>query len=1104
MLGRGSQYGPFLLLNILAGTTYVGVVCADESAELEFFENKIRPVLIQHCYECHSAATDDPEGGLRLDWRDGLLTGGESGAAIVPGESTTSLLLEALRHETLEMPPDEKLDDAVISDFQQWIERGAFDPRDAPPSAAEANELAWEAKLLERKQWWSLQPVECPSVPEVNDREWSEQPVDRFILAKLEKLGLTPAPQAGRNTLIRRLTFALTGLPPTPEEVQTYIKDESAEAWENLVDRLLASPHFGERFARHWMDVVRYSDTYGYEWDIPAKGAWRYRDYLTRAFNTDVPFDQLVREHIAGDLIDSPRINHVDEFNESLIGLMFYQMGEKRHGDSADFNGVHQEMLDDKINTFSKAFQAITITCARCHDHKLDAVAQKEYYALAGSFFSSRWVTNTLDTPERNHSILEELRAIKGELRKRLAASWMKQLDELSVGMLDERQSVWNPPQADAQEAAPTLEDPRHLWFQLTKAASDQQELADVWKSLSEQYTAEQISRSKHNTEHFITVADFREGIPEGWSIDGVGFRETIECGDFTVALEGPEVIGRVLPGGLFTHALSPRLNGALRTAYLSQFDRSHLSFEHCGGDYSAHRTIVDNAFLTERQKYLDSLGMSWLRLSTYPQYRDRKVYVELATKTSNPNFPPRMGLLKNLTAEEISNPTSWFGVSRVLAHDVDAQPLDKLTRFASLFAGDPPSSLAEAAERFEAWFGQAIEAWSRNETGEEEVRLINWLLDRQLLANRRDLFAENQIKQLIDRYRHTEQLIEVPQTINGVAEIDPGCDYRLNIRGDFDLVGDEVPRGYLEALTDSKAGFQVPGSGRLELAHAVASPDNPLTARVFVNRVWHWLFGQGIVATPNNFGKLGRLPSHPDLLDFLTSQFIEEGWSIKRLVRTLVVTETWRQASQSSEQALQEDPENLLLHRYRMHRLEAEAVRDAMLAISGQLEPRLYGLPIDPSRAKEDPQKRLVAGPLDGERRRSIYTKITIMEPPQFLAVFNQPQPKIPTGRRDVSNTPLQSLSLLNDPFVTSQAGHWAVSLLAEEHSSVEKCLERMFLGAFSRAPTTAEVERWSLAVKEFGTLHGVSPGQELTSLVIWKDLAHAMFNVKEFIYVR
>jgi hypothetical protein len=272
----------------------------------------------------------------------------------------------------------------------------------------------------------------------------------------------------------------------------------------------------------------------------------------------------------------------------------------------------------------------------------------------------------------------------------------------------------------------------------------------------------------------------------------------------------------------------------------------------------------------------------------------------------------------------------------------------------------------------------------------------------------------------------------------------------------------------------------------------------------VFVNRVWHWLFGAGLVSTPSDFGHLGELPSHPELLDYLASQFVAEGWSLKQLVRTLVQTETWRQASTTNELASSVDPRNRLLHHYPLRRLEAEAIRDAMLAVSGRLDERLYGRPINPYRLNEDPQKRLFSGPVDGEGRRSIYTKITIMQPPRFLATFNQPKPKISTGRRDVTNTATQSLALMNDPLVSNQAQHWAARLVASADPSPDRRLTRMFRRALGREPTQLELQRWNAAVDDFAMTHKTAEDQVMNSTAVWKEIAHAMFNLKEFIYIR
>ncbi|HUG66687.1 MAG TPA: PSD1 and planctomycete cytochrome C domain-containing protein [Pirellulaceae bacterium] len=1071
----------------------------DDAASTEFFESRIRPVLVRHCYECHSQAVAKAKGGLRLDSREAIRQGGESGPAVEPGDVANSLLITAIRHESFEMPPKKKLPESVIADFVKWIEAGAPDPRDA---AADPNAVAselWDTQFQDRLNWWSLRPVVRSEVPTVQDTMWSSQAIDRFILAKLEEHQLRPASIADKRTLIRRLSFTLTGLPPTPRQLTQFLDDESASTYEALVDRLLDSPHFGERWARHWMDVVRYTDTYGYEWDIPAKGAWRYRDYLIRAFNQDVPFDQLIREQLAGDLLESPRVNEAEQINESLIGTMFYQLGEKRHGDSSEFNGIHQEMIDNKIDAFSKAFQAMTIACARCHDHKLDAVSQREYYALAGSFMSSRWVTNTIDLPTRNADVIQSLKVIKTKLRTALGTNWAEHLAEANRESLADSLTML----ARDSQSVP-LEHPLHAWSRITSAAAQDSDIASAWSELSSIYANESEQRSSENKTHFKLIVDFRHGPPVGWSVDGVGLQEIVRSGDFVVALDGDSAIASILPSGLFTNSLSPRLNGAVRTPYLNTLTPGHISFECCGGDFAAQRTVYDNAFLTEKQVYLKQATPKWKLLSTVPAMRDRRIFIEFATKTSNPNFPPRVGLGGATTKEQEADPRSWFGITRVVTHDAPLTPKDELTRFAPLFTGDAPKTLEHAADRYAAWFAHAIETWRNDVASPEDVEMLNWLLDNRVLDNTIGQNEGSQIFRLVADYREAEKLLATPCTVNGLADIDEGYDYHLNIRGDYDQLGEAVPRGFVEAVTGSKQAFAASTSGRRELAEFVASPHNPLTARVFVNRVWHWIFGTGIVSTPSDFGHLGDQPSHPELLDYLASQFVADEWSMKKLIRAIVLTETFRQSGFVDQLARDIDPKNRLLHHYPLKRLEGEAIRDAMLAVSGRLDPTLFGPPIDPLRANEDAQKRLFSGPLDGDGRRSIYTKITIMEPPRLLALFNQPEPKIPTGQRDVTNTPAQSLALLNDPFVERQAEHWAEQLIEIGHRTPEDRISNMFERALGRSATDLELTRWAVMVDDLAALHKVPSETVMGNVSVWKDIAHAVFNLKEFIYTR
>ena len=1111
---RSSEPGQTLLTLMLARTLALAasLACscsaiADEqlsatvisdNAQDEFFEQKIRPLLVRHCYECHSGASNEIKGGLRLDYREAALKGGDSGPALKAGSPNDSLLLSAIRHEGLEMPPGKKLTAAEIQNVEEWIRSGAFDPRDHPPDPKAIASETFEALYQDRRQWWSLQPPVATEPAQVrwpqDDSQNSDNAIDQFVLAALQAQQLIPASRADERTLIRRASFAVTGLPPSQEQLDAFLSDQQPHSWQRVVDQLLASPHFGERWARHWMDVVRYTDTYGYEWDMPAKGAWRYRDYLIRAFNIDVGFDQLVREQIAGDLLKSPRLNQELGINESLIGPMFYQMGEKRHGDSSEFNGIHQEMLDNKIDAFGKAFLATTISCARCHDHKLDAVSQRDYYALGGLFMNARWITNTVDLPERNHVLREELKPLKRQLRTELAQRWQTNLEKLTTETF-----------TTLSKKVPErpLEDPLRIWSQLQSADGGTQSIEVAWQALQASYREESQRRIAENSGHFATVVDFRDGVPKEWSVDGEGTREISPRGDFVVALSGEKAVDSILFGGLCTNSLSPRMNGALRTPWTKLLGPGHLSFEVAGGDFSAQRTVVDNAFLTEKQQYLANATPQWRLVDTLSGL-DRNVYIEFATKTSNPNFPPRVGLGGACSEEQVGDPRSWFQISRVVKHTAPFSPKDELTRMLFLLDGEAPRTLDDASGQLRAVLKESIVAWQEERPTDDQIRLLNWMLSSEFLENSAETDKpDSSINRVVQNYRELEQKLAEPVTVNGMADIDQPLDYRLNIRGDYDQLGDPVPHGAARFLLDVCEATESQRT-RLELAELVASPKNPLTARVYVNRVWHWLFGQGLVRTPDDFGHVGDRPSHPQLLDYLTLKFIDRGWSTKQLVRSILLSQTWQQSQQSVSDALEVDPTNRLLHHFPVQRLDAESLRDAMLFVSGRIDGSLYGPTSNPYRLNEDDQKRLFSGPLDGLGRRSIYTKVTIMEPPRFLATFNQPAPKIPTGRRDVTTTPAQSLTLLNDPFVAGQADHWSSQLVLQNDPTIESRLQHMFLKALGRIASSEELSRWSEAARDFASEEMIPEQDVLSNQAVWQTIAHAMFNTKEFLYVR
>jgi hypothetical protein len=1089
-------------------------LAAEEDAA--FFAGKVLPVLRRRCFECHSHERKI-EGELTLDSKAGWQTGGFSGPALVPGKPEQSLLVKAVgwADQDLQMPPTKKLPEDEIAVLTSWVARGAPDPRQTSSVPGKSKTEQWKAELKERSTWWSLQPPKASAPPQVADATWGAEPVDRFIFAKLRKAGLSPAPPADAETLLRRLSFVLTGLPPSPRQVVAFRRafaQDADSATARLVDELLASEHFGERFARHWMDVVRYTDTYGYEWDNPAKGSWEYRDYLIRAFNGDVPFDQLIREQLAGDLLAAPRIDANADVNESLIGPMFYHMGEHRHGSSLAFNGIHQEMVNNKIDAFSKAFLGMTVACARCHDHKLDAISQADYYALAGVFMTPRWTARSIDAPGKNDVAVAELKQIRDAVRKQLAEAWQAAIREDALQAATLRH--W----ADSQRAAwkdPKLEDIAYPFAQLLESSAadsaksnGDEAAAERWRRLADEWRSTADERRKQNKAKFQVLADFAQpGFPENWAVEGDGIQHGYTAeGTPLIALEGDRVVAQLLPRGYHTHALSSKLPGAVRTPAHDAVPGRFVSLKVTGGEWAGKLIVPQNAFQNEGLVFFDPAAPpTWVSVAdSTPVNGVTRVTAEFATSALNPNFPPRTGVARSggvalPDADDGFDKRSWFSLTGIVAHDAAGAPADTLDAFTGLYDGPAPTTVDAAWRRLAAWATAAVDRWAAGKCRPGDITLLNRLLAEKLLPN--DIEALPQLAPLVKRYREIESRVSFPRSAmsmdeRGVAPVN----YRLNLRGDVDQDGPPVPRGFLEVFVDRNEVGKSSGSGRLELAEYLASPRNPQTARVYVNRVWQWVFGTGLAATPDDFGKLGDRPSHPELLDYLALEFMQEGWSTKKLLRRLVLSRTFRQSGAVAAVAAERDPDNRLLHHYPTRRLEAEAIRDSLLVVSGRLDPRLFGRPIKPPRNAEDAKKRLFSGPLDGHGRRSIYIEMSIMEPPKFLKGFNLPDLKLPTGKRDVTNVPAQALILLNDPLVIKMAKQWAERLLEDGRTVPAERLRAMFLTALGREPSAAETSKWTEAVASFAA----SSGDVMSDRQAWTELAHALFNVKEFIYYR
>jgi cytochrome c553 len=800
--------------------------------QIAFFEKKIRPVLVDKCYKCHSADAEKVKAELYLDTRDGVRKGGETGPSVVPGNPDKSLLIRAIRFkdESMQMPPKAKLPDDVIADFEAWVKMGAPDPREGKIAKHDIN-------IEKGRQFWSFQPPKKQPIPPIAK---AENPIDAYLLEALQKKGLTPLGPADKRTLIRRAYFDLIGLPPTGDEVEAFVADASPQAFEKVVDRLLASPHFGERWARHWLDLARFAETTGKTVNFNYPHAWRYRDYVIAAFNADKPYDQFIREQLAGDLLptDDPKRKA-----ERLIATGFLAIGPKALNER---NGVQFELdvADEQIEVTTQAFLGLTAACARCHDHKFDPIPQKDYYALAGIFRSTETCYGTV-------------RFIQGNRPSPLLAL--------------------------PKDSAPFAVE------KLTEAEKKRIEgqIKTFQDSLKDFKPDQQVQR-------------------------------------------------------LFANAQISLLQARL-------------------ADYDA-----------EGNPKLEAMGV-----------RDKPA-------GANSPFAPK-------------GPPGGFG----------------------------------------GFFG-------------------------------------------------TRTIADSP----------------LYVRGEVDKPGDIVPRGFLQVMTTAPVKIRSGESGRLELANWIASKNNPLTARVMANRVWQHLFGRGIVPTPDNFGVAGQPPTNPALLDWLAITFMDDGWSVKKLIRRVMLSQAYQRDSKNDPNCFEADPENALLWRMTPRRLDAEALRDSTLAVSGLLDPRP---PVGSYVAKQG------EGPTTGPRfggpvanaindprnnQRSVYLPVVRDNLPEALSLFDAADPGLVVAERPTTTVPAQGLYLLNSPFMLRVSDAAAEKLLKETTTDTER-IRAAYLQFFGRPPSEKEIK----SAEEFLGSYRVAAKKDrnparLIERETWSAFVQAMLASAEFQY--
>ncbi len=777
--------------------------------KLDFFEKRIRPVLVDKCYSCHSAGAEKIKGNLVVDTREGLLKGGDTGPSLLPGNPGKSLLIKAMKwaDDEFKMPPKKRLPKEVVADFETWIRAGAYDPRisNAPISKKPA------INVEEARHTWPFTPLAEPAAPALIESSWAWTPIDRYLLSKLQAKKLKPAPDADKRTLIRRVTFDLTGLPPTPEEIDAFLADRSDAAFSRVVERLLNSPAYGERWGRHWLDLVRYADTAGDNSDFPIPQIYKYRNYVIRAFNEDKPYDRFIREQLAGDLLP---FQTDEERHENLIATG-YLANAKRFG-SVEDNYPWHLTIEDTIDNLGRTFLGLTVNCTRCHDHKFDPLTNEDYYALYGIFESTRY----------------------------------------------------------------------------------------PWPGI------ELVQYQKN----FIPLA---------------------------------------------------------------------------------------------------------------PPATVEKIEKERAAKQAELN-----ATLKELEAEK---------------------------------------------KRFDAAIEDALDAEL------DRLKQVSNSLNRDIDGLRKG--NGSSLKEPLP-YETAYAVCEAPRSGNS----------KVQIKGDPTRLGREVPRRFIEVLGGQALSSELKGSGRYQLADWVADPANPLTARVMANRLWQYHFGKGIIQTPSDFGRQGRPPTHPELLDWLARRFIDSGWSIKAMHRLILSTHAYRMSCDGDAGAL-EDPANDLLWKFRRRRLEAEAIRDSLLAVSGALDRRTGGPhPFPPMPSWDFTQHKPFIAVYENSQR-SVYLMTQRIRRHPYFGTFDGAETNMSTALRITSTTPLQALWMLNDPFVHEQARAFAARIQKERPEDASR-IERAYALALGRAPTSEEAAT---------SLDFVSSTRaQLDEKQAWESFARILFRLNEFVYVR
>jgi len=974
------------------------------------FEKTIRPLLLHRCSSCHGP--DVQKSGLRLDAKSFALRGSDGGSVIVAGKSSDSeLIRRTTSHDPdLRMPPEgDRLSPSEIQLLQQWIDEGANWPE------SDYDRSALTDPRLNHWAWQAVRDVEVPpQTAEMAMDERSFGEIDRFLGARLSEQGLMFSPEADRRTLIRRLSFDLLGLPPTPEQVQQFVEDEDPRAYERLVDRLLASPHYGERWARHWLDIAHYADTHGFERDQRRDNAWRYRDWVIRAINSDLPYDQFLRDQIAGDVLrpDDPEAVAATGF---LAAGPWDFVGQAETPSPVLKRLARADDLDDMVTQVMTAACGVTINCARCHDHKLDPVSQREYYSMTAIFAGVRRGDRVVSKAEedelanRRVMLEQQLKDDRSELAKLRGDGWS--LADI-VGGGD----------GHGSGKAGMAIDPA------TGKATDAR------RGFLENAAVNRFSPS-----------DVR-------FVDGVVIPDGNDTGEVVIASTGLVAKGIPKTSGKAWDAIR---NGPVN----SQFSTSLNGIDFASDGHSLLSLHANSAI---------TFDLDELRRSGLPEQLQLRSSVGYFGQTPREGASFHVFLDGNLITERI-------GLGRDDGLQEIRVAIPATARFLTLMATDHGNGIGHDQICF-ADAQLEPQSAARTESNVQQIAA----LEKQIAA------VQQQIAGLPQPARIYAVIPETPPTMH------------VMVRGNPEQLAEEVSPGAIACLSGLSATFGNgdlrEGQRRSALAAWITSTENPLTPRVIVNRLWHYHFGAGLVDTPSDFGLGGSLPSHPELLDWLATRLLKEDWSLKAIHRLICLSAAYRQSSLTGvrdvdEKAQSIDSENRLLWRQNARRLEAESLRDAVLAVSGRLNTEMFGPGYRDFEYKEEyaPVYTYITADKPDLWRRSIYRFIVRTTPDQFMATLDCPNAANLTPARNITTTALQALALFNNDFMLRQAGYFAQRLQAEVGDVKETQIQRAFQLAFGRDATAEEAAAATALIESRGL----------------SELCRALLNANEFVYI-